>query len=206
MNGHVGPLSIGGLVDTHAHLCDVSFDGDLSEVLERARTAGVLSIIAVGETLEDGEKNLALAKEYAQVQPAAGLYPTHLDPSAAQEVITFIKRERDHLVAIGEVGLDFWAVKEETQREIQREIFAMFIELGKKLHLPLNVHSRSAGRHAIGLLLEKGATKVQLHAFDGKAGTACGGSRIFLFHTAIHRPFPPKTKTGEEPSPFLPAP
>jgi len=161
-----------GLVDTHAHLCDASFDGDLAEVLGRARTAGVSSIIAVGETLEDGEKNLALAKEYPQVQPAAGLYPTHLDLSAAQEVITFIEKQRNHLVAIGEVGLDFWAVKEETQREVQREIFTRFIELGKALDLPLNVHSRSAGRHAIQLLLERNAAKVQLHAFDGKAGTA----------------------------------
>jgi len=165
-------VGISGLVDTHAHLCDTSFDGDLTAVLDRASAAGVSSIIAVGETLEDGEKNLAMAREYAQVQPAAGLYPTHLDPSAAQEVITFIERERDHLVAIGEVGLDFWAVKEEREREVQREIFAMFIEMGKKRDLPLNVHSRSAGRHTIKLLLEKGATKVQLHAFDGKASTA----------------------------------
>jgi len=161
-----------GLVDTHAHLCDASFDGDLVEVLERARIAGVSSTIAVGETLEDGEKNLALAKEYPQVQPAAGLYPTHLDLSAAQQVITFIEKQRNDLVAIGEVGLDFWAVKEETQREVQREIFTRFIELGKALDLPLNVHSRSAGRHAIQLLLERNAAKVQLHAFDGKAGTA----------------------------------
>jgi len=100
-----------GLVDTHAHLCDASFDRDLAEVLGRARIVGVSSIIAVGETLEDGEKNLALAKEYPQVEPAAGLYPTHLDLSVAQEVITFIEKQRDRLVAIGEVGLDYWVIK-----------------------------------------------------------------------------------------------
>jgi TatD DNase family protein len=161
-----------GLVDTHAHLCDASFDRDLAEVLGRARIVGVSSIIAVGETLEDGEKNLALAKEYPQVQPAAGLYPTHLDLSVAQEVITFIEKQRDRLVAIGEVGLDYWVIKEEREREVQREIFTRFIELGKALDLPLNVHSRSAGRHAIQLLLERNAAKVQLHAFDGKASTA----------------------------------
>jgi len=165
-------LGITGIVDTHAHLCDPSFDGDLFLVLERARIAGISSVIAVGETLEDGEKNLALAKTYPQLLPAAGLYPTHLDLSAAHEVITFIEKEQGRLVAIGEVGLDYWVIKEERQREIQREIFSGFIELGKKLDLPLNVHSRSAGRHAIGLLRKKGAARVQLHAFDGKASTA----------------------------------
>jgi len=163
---------IAGLVDTHAHLCDGSFHGDMGLVLERAVAAGISGIIAVGETLDDGRKNLELAQKYPRVLPAAGLYPTHLDPSAAQEVIAFIKKERERLAGIGEVGLDYWMVKDEQQREVQREIFSLFIELGKSLDLPLNVHSRSAGRHAIELLLEKGAAKVQLHAFDGKASTA----------------------------------
>jgi TatD DNase family protein len=70
------------------------------------------------------------------------------------------------------VGLDHWKVKEETDREIQREIFARFIDLSLELDLPLNIHSRSAGRDAIALLLERGAKRVQLHAFDGKASTA----------------------------------
>jgi TatD DNase family protein len=164
------PMS--GLVDTHAHLSDTSFDGDLVAVLARARGAGVSSIVAVGETLEDGKKNLALAGKYPQVLPAAGLYPTHLDVSAAQEMVRFIEREQDRLVAIGEVGLDFWAVKDEPEKEVQRDIFILFIALGKKLGLPLNVHSRSAGRHVVRLLLEMDAAKVQLHAFDGKASTA----------------------------------
>jgi len=84
----------------------------------------------------------------------------------------FIKKEHSRLVAIGEVGLDYWAVKETQGKEIQQMIFSGFIELSLKLDLPLNVHSRSAGRHVVSLLLEKGAKKVQLHAFDGKFGAA----------------------------------
>jgi TatD DNase family protein len=63
-------------------------------------------------------------------------------------------------------------VKDDAAREIQRDIFCRFIELSKELDLPLNVHSRSAGRHAVKLLLECSAVKVQLHAFDGKASAA----------------------------------
>jgi TatD DNase family protein len=48
----------------------------------------------------------------------------------------------------------------------------MFVDLSLELDLPLNVHSRSAGRHVIDILLARGAKRVQLHAFDGKFGTA----------------------------------
>lgn len=160
------------LTDTHAHLCDAAFDMDREAVLERASKKWVSTIVGVGENLADAEKNLLLAERYPAFRPAAGLYPTYLDRALAQEMEVFIRRHCDKLAAIGEVGLDYWVVKDESEREIQRAIFRSFIGLGKELALPLNVHSRSAGRHAVTVLLEAGATKVQLHAFDGKLSAA----------------------------------
>jgi len=160
------------LVDVHAHICDPCFDRDRDQVLERARKVGVKAIIAVGENLDDAQKNLELAKRYPMLKPAAGLYPTHLDLNLAQKMSAFIRRQCSCLVAIGEVGLGYWAVKEDDEKELQREIFKLFIELAKDLNLPLNVHSRSAGRQAIALLIESSAAKVQMHAFDGKAAAA----------------------------------
>jgi TatD DNase family protein len=83
-----------------------------------------------------------------------------------------IRDRREELVAIGEVGLDHWQVKQEDRREIQREILTRFVRLSEELDLPLNVHSRSAGRHVVALLLDRNARRVQLHAFDGKPATA----------------------------------
>ena len=160
------------LVDVHAHICDPDFDEDRTDVLTRARNAGVEAIVAVGENLGDARKNVELAKAYPMLKVAAGLYPTVLDLDQADEMVAFIRLNRSHLDAIGEVGLDYWVVKEKSQKEVQREIFKRFVELSKALDLPLNIHSRSAGRHAIGLLLENSATRVQMHAFDGKAGAA----------------------------------
>lgn len=162
----------GKLVDVHAHLCDASFDGDRDAVLSRARTAGVISVIAVGEDMKDARRNLALASEFPMIRPAAGLYPTHLDLEKAEEMADFIRQHSHLLAAIGEVGLDFWAVKAPADRELQREIFRRFIALSQTTSLPLNVHSRSAGRHAIDMLIDQGAEQVHLHAFDGKYGTA----------------------------------
>ena len=150
----------------------LAFDPDRADVLARAQRAGVAAIVAVGENLADARKNVALARTYPLLKAAAGLYPTILDLDQADEMIPFIRLNRSHLVAIGEVGLDYWAVKENSQKEVQREILKRFVELSIALDLPLNIHSRSAGRHAIALLLENSATRVQMHAFDGKAGAA----------------------------------
>ncbi len=160
------------IIDTHTHLCDKDFDHDREEVLMRAGVSGVCAVITVSEDLADAQRNLELAEEYPLLRPAAGLYPTCLDPGAADAMISFIRKNREKLTAIGEVGLDYWVVKEESQRAVQREIFGRFIDLSLELDLPLNVHSRSAGRHVVSFLLERHARKVQLHAFDGKVSAA----------------------------------
>ena len=160
------------IIDTHTHLCDTVFEADRDQVLERARASGVGSIILVGEDLQDARRNLALAGRYPMLKPAAGLYPGVVDQGQARALDDFIRENRNDLVAIGEVGLDRWIVKTPEDREVQESIFRGFIHLSRELDLPLNVHSRSAGRKAVELLMAEGAEKVQLHAFDAKAATA----------------------------------
>lgn len=160
------------LTDCHAHLADSRLASDLDVVLERARKAGIGRIIAVSETMADLVRSLALAAQYPMIRVAAGLYPEFADLEQARQMLRFIEEEQERIVAVGEVGLDFWLAKTEEQKELQRQVFSLFIELALRLDLPLNVHSRSAGRHAVALLLQKKALKVQLHAFDGKASSA----------------------------------
>lgn len=160
------------LFDTHNHLVDAVFDRDRADVIAKARNAGVSAMISVTETLDDARKLLDLVKIHPEILPACGLYPTVLDLDMAQAMVDLVRSNRETLVAIGEVGLDYWKIQDEEQRAMQREIFSRFIDLALELDLPLNVHSRSTGRHVIGMLLERGAVKVQLHAFDGKPSTA----------------------------------
>jgi TatD DNase family protein len=169
------------LFDAHAHLGAKEFSADLPAVLARAEAVGVRGIVAVGETLEEAEQTLALADRHPLVKPAAGLYPTVLDLGAADAVVDFIRRHADRLMAMGEVGLDHWAVKEEAEWKIQEEILGKFVALSNELGLPLNVHSRSAGRRCIAFLKEQGARRVLLHAFDGKAGAAADGVEAGFF-------------------------
>ncbi len=119
-------LGMPKIVDTHTHICDSSFDADRGKVLERAADAGVAAVIAVGENMADARRNIELADKHPMIRPAAGLYPTILDLPKAEEMQSFIRNERLKLVAIGEVGLDFWVVKEEPQKELQKEILKGF--------------------------------------------------------------------------------
>jgi TatD DNase family protein len=160
------------LTDCHAHLCDERLADDLEDVLARAEQAGIRKIVSVSETLNDARRNLRLVDRYAMVEAAAGLYPQFAEELRAREMVEFIRSNHSRLVAVGEVGLDFWLARTEEQKDLQRLVFSLFIDLAIELDLPLNVHSRSAGHHAISMLLDRGATRVQMHAFDGKASAA----------------------------------
>lgn len=161
------------LIDTHTHLSDAAFADDLDAVLARAEAAGVTASVVVAETLAEAHAVLALcARDPVRLKPAAGLFPTHLDLEQAAALEDFIRAHRGALVAIGEVGLDYRVVEDAAEREVQREILARFCALSLELDLPLNVHSRSAGHHTIAWLLEQGARRVQMHAYDGKASSA----------------------------------
>ena len=163
------------LFDAHAHLYAPVFADDLEAVLARAANRGVQAVLCVSETLAEAERVLELADRHSLIKPCAGLYPTILDRAAAAAMLAFIRRHQERLVAIGEVGLDYWKVQDPADREVQRDILAQHVALSRELDLPLNVHSRSAGRHAIAWLRENGARHVLLHAFDGKAATARAG-------------------------------
>jgi len=161
------------LVDTHAHLADPLFDVDREEVLERATRVGIGAILVMGEDGEDNERVLQVCRAHSGIlRPCLGLYPGNADLDAALQVAQRVRQEGKSLGAIGEVGLDFRLAESPSERAVQEEVLGLFVHLSKEVDLPLSVHSRSAGRKCIQLLLRNQAVKVVMHAFDGKAGHA----------------------------------
>ena len=120
------------LVDTHCHLFHPWYEKDLEEVLERAKKAGVVYIINSGTNHSTNLKVLALAKKYPKlVKASLGIYPVDAvidkaDPEHDTEPIdiaselAFIKKNKDNIIAIGEVGLDYHLIqgKEKKQQNI----------------------------------------------------------------------------------------
>ncbi|XP_074630837.1 putative deoxyribonuclease TATDN3 [Acropora palmata] len=173
------------VVDCHAHISAKEFDEDVEAVIEEAKKVGVKAVVGVTESRAEFGAMIDLHNRYPDfVAPCLGVHPVQSlcpDRSATLEdlegVEELIREHQDKLVAIGEVGLDFTPrfIKTELDKVSQREIFSRQIKLAIELDLPLNVHSRSAGRHVIEMLLEHGAKNVILHAFDGKPSNALKG-------------------------------
>ncbi|XP_047377132.1 putative deoxyribonuclease TATDN3 isoform X4 [Sciurus carolinensis] len=178
-----------GLVDCHCHLSASDFDSDLDDVLEKAKKANVMALVAVAEHSGEFEKIIQLSERYSGfILPCLGIHPVQgLSPEDQRSVtlkdldlaLPIIEKYKDRLLAIGEVGLDFSPrfANTDKQKEEQRQVLIRQVQLAKRLNLPLNVHSRSAGRPTISLLQEQGADKVLLHAFDGRPSVAMEGVR-----------------------------
>lgn len=168
------------MIDCHAHLALPEFDGDRDSVLARAASAGVTRVLVVGEDLDDDRRVLEVCSRHAGVLvPCFGLHPDRFaedrkepDAEGIEAVVALARTMRNEIAAIGEIGLDHHYVKSDERRALQAACLERMAALGSELDLPLNVHSRSAGRRTLELLESIGARRVLMHAFDGKASHA----------------------------------
>ncbi|CAL8284089.1 unnamed protein product [Lota lota] len=182
-----------GMVDCHCHISAEDFDKDIEEVIAHSKQAGLLGILAVAEHAGEFDKIIKLSLRFPGfIFPCLGVHPVQQTAPTQQRGVSLqdldaalplIEKYEEHLVAIGEVGLDFTPrfVSGEGAKDIQRQVLVRQVELAKRLDLPLNVHSRSAGRPTIQLLKEQGVEKALLHAFDGKPSVAMEGVKAGYF-------------------------
>ncbi|KAK3538331.1 hypothetical protein QTP70_035220 [Hemibagrus guttatus] len=181
-----------GYIDCHCHISAREFDDDIDSVVEQSKKAGVLALVAVAEHAGEFEKIIQLSQRFPGfILPCLGVHPVQEDPAQPRgalpedldSALPLIEKYKEHIVAIGEVGLDFTPriVNTEAGKELQRQVLIRQVEIAKQLNLPLNVHSRSAGRPTIHLLKELGVENALLHAFDGKPSVAMEGVRAGYF-------------------------
>jgi len=170
------------VIDTHCHLESDEFQADLPRVIEKAASSGVCMITS-GISPPGWLECLRIASIYSSVYAAVGLEPARC---ADQELaVSFIRDNSSRIVAVGETGLDHYFVREHEQRLAQEEAFRGMIQLALELRLPVQVHSRSAGKRALEVLADMRADNVQMHAFDGKANLAREASRDLGYYFSI---------------------
>ena len=134
----------------HCHLDGYTY-GNLQEMLQRVRTAGVEKLIAVGFDLKSSDFSRIVAEEFDFVYFAAGFHPTELKSyreGDLKEIEKLCRHEK--CVALGEIGLDYHYP--ETDRDLQHKFFIKQLEMASELCLPVQIHSRDCAEDMLEIL------------------------------------------------------
>lgn len=175
------------LIDSHANLHGEPYAGDLEEVLDRARAAGVSPIIAICCRLAEFEQVKAIAEAHRDVWCTLGAHPHHAKdrPDITPEVLLGMAGNHPRLAAIGETGLDLHYNYSPLDHQVAS--LRAHIEAARRTGLPVILHCREADELMAGLLEEemgKGAFKALLHCYTGGEELARRASALGLWFSA----------------------
>ena len=143
--------------DSHSHYNDEKFDEDREEIIKDTYESGVTKFVCAGYNIESSLFSLELSKKYDFIYSICGISPNDI-PQSEEELwkdiakITKIVKENKSkkLVAIGEIGLDYYWNKK--NKELQKEAFEKQIDLANELELPIVIHSRDASVDIIEMI------------------------------------------------------
>ncbi len=189
------------LTDTHCHLDFHKFNDDRAAVIQRARDAGLVRILVPGLDHKSSADAVRLAESDSIIYAAVGFHPTDID-KLNEDTFKKISELAAHkkVVAIGEIGLDYYWVKEKEKRAAQREELKRQLELAESVHKPAIIHLREENDAAQGecaedlmKILEEWAARLKsrneglaetpgvLHSFSGSLETAMRAVRLGFY-------------------------
>lgn len=157
------------LIDSHCHILSSEYEKP-EDVIKDSKTSGVDKMIINGYDLESSTEAVLLSNEYNYVYASIGIGPENIDSVSDKD---FIKLEelinKGKVVAIGEIGLDYYWTKDNKEKQIY--VFENMLALAKKYNLPVIVHCRQAIKDTYELLKKYKVTGI-LHCFSGSAESA----------------------------------
>ena len=157
-------------LDSHCHINDEAFRGDLDEVLDRMVLNGVRKAMIISSYIGDYEYGLKISHPEIAFKHSLGIYPGDVDDLDEELFHSYEKLyEEDSCAAIGEIGLDYYWNKE--NRERQKEVFKRQLILAQKLHKPVIIHSRDAIQDTYDLMKEYRSEGV-MHCYSDSAEMA----------------------------------
>lgn len=145
--------------DSHAHYNDEKFDEDRDKVISSVKAEGIAKLVCVGYDIESSTKAMEIAKKYDFIYTSCGISPNDIPQNEEElwksinKIQEFIKFKNDKLVAIGEIGLDYYWNKE--NGNLQRQAFIEQIKIANRYDLPIIIHTREAVADTIDILKNK---------------------------------------------------
>lgn len=157
------------IFETHAHYDDEAFDHDRDLLLQNLLSGEICRIINVGASIGSTKASIALAETYENIYAAAGVHPSEID-ELNEESFAWLKEQTAHpnVIAVGEVGLDYYWEKDTEVRKKQRDWFARQMELARESGLPVIIHSRDAAEDTLDIMRQAHASQIPgvIHCFS----------------------------------------
>jgi TatD DNase family protein len=157
------------MIDTHAHVHDHQFDDDREAVIERARAAGVKTIVTIGCDLTDSERAIRIAETFGLLA-TVGIHPHEAEDAPADIGAAFDALRAGAavpIVAIGETGLDYHY--NHSPAEDQRRVMRDQIAYARRVGLPVVFHQREA---ILREEWDRTTMRGVIHCFTGDAAQA----------------------------------
>ncbi|MDL2280844.1 TatD family hydrolase [Selenomonadales bacterium OttesenSCG-928-I06] len=160
------------LFDSHAHVDDRRFSGEVEEVLKRALEQDVTNILNVGADMESSARAVMLSEEYNMVYASVGIHPHDAKDAKNADYYTLAEwTNQNKVVAIGEIGLDYY--HNHSPKEIQQEVFIRQLDVARQTKMPFIIHDRDAHKDILDIIKKeaKGMPGV-FHCFSGSVEMA----------------------------------
>lgn len=133
------------MIDTHCHLNDDWYLGEVDRIVDNYLSANVDKVICIGCNSESNKRAKEIAERFASVYYSVGVHPDECATYDEIELEAFLKAKDPKLVAVGEIGLDYYTRGEEIKdKNKQIEVFASQLRLANKYNLPVVIHCRDA--------------------------------------------------------------
>ncbi|MDO4262242.1 MAG: TatD family hydrolase [Eubacteriales bacterium] len=155
------------IFDTHAHYDDDAFDRDRDELLASLREHGVGTVVNVGASLAGSKRSVELTEKYSFIYGAAGVHPDEVG-ELDEAGFSWLREQlaRPKIVAVGEIGLDYYWDKE--HHDLQKEWFIRQFRLAKELGKPVIIHSREAAADTFEIIRKEigPGMRVVMHCYS----------------------------------------
>lgn len=157
-------------IDTHCHIYREYYD-DLDMIVDKIKKANIKKIINNGCDIQSNKEVLSSVLKYDIMYGAIGIHPENVDKYTEEDLNFIVEHIKDKkIVAIGEIGLDYYWVKDNKEKQI--DLFRKQLAIAEEFNVPVIIHSRDATLDTINILKEY-KVKGVIHSFSGSYETAC---------------------------------
>lgn len=141
------------IIDTHAHYDDEAFNPDRDALLNSMTENGIEKVVNVCASISELYRTVELMEKYPFVYGAVGVHPDDASQMTQDTLDEICRLSRmDKMVAIGEIGLDYYWHKEEHEHEIQKKMFRAQMEIAREAQMPFMIHSREAAKDTLDIV------------------------------------------------------